>query len=344
MNQKNEVMATLLSDNPLLVGPDTMGKPVLGLDGFREVVNGQPRNFMYLDESGKKSGLIIDGQRAFDLGNPIDEHNWNTLKVDLALHPDLANDIRLIDPNQEAEDEMKAAKKLKNLLDILMDHETDSEWLAKVYRRVLGMASGLTSKVLFRALWDKAKTEMDSFAANGKWLFDGEYFETESLLDLACERGIILRDTGDFYKKQDGSPLADGRAKAVFVLSSDPAYRNYVTQAVSTPMLDVAPSPIWNVEDSDLLDLVNNVGAPVALPAYNADGSVDESAADETRQLELEALVETAVAGSLFEKNPQTGLLTSVDLNITAGSADELVGMLKAQPQLEAMLREFTTI
>ncbi|SOD80999.1 hypothetical protein [Spirosoma fluviale] len=340
--QSTEVIATLLSDNPLKIGYDTTGSPVLGLDGWKEVIAGEPVFFKYLNDAGVPESFMIEGQRTFDLSNPIHKRNWNTLKADIKMHPDLASQIKLIDPQEDAENEMKAARRLKKLLDILMDHEADGNWLAKVYRLVIGTASGLTTQVLFRALWEKAKTEPDKFGTT-KWVFEGEYFETEALIALACERGVIIKD-GEFYKRADGSVFAESLAKARYFIDNDAAYKNFIQNAVSVKVEDKAPELSWTVEASDeLLELVNQVGEKSELIPVNADGSVDQSGDADKRQVELETLIETLLNGGLLDEHAD-GHITGHDFNVDVASRAELIGLLKGQPELEKQFKEYASL
>lgn len=334
----NEVIVKVLSDNLLKVGHNTEGNPMFCLDSFTQMVDGVPNRFFYKNEQGDKSVLQVEGQRVFNLENPIDAHNWDTLKIDMALHPELRDDLLMVDPNKDADDQLEMVKRRTKLIDILLDHEKDTEWLAKVYRMVVGMASGITAKVMLRTLVDKAQTELDAFGRS-KWLFDSENFETEAMLDLAVERGVLTVDDG-FYKKPDGSALASDRAKAVYMLNNDGALRAYITQALNVPLsVDRTPDTTWAPQVSDdVAHLITKVGEKVESTPLRPNGSLDEQAVSKRDDQDLSDMVDKLIAGNIIM---EVGMgLFLEEANQSFNNKDEVLGFLKTNPAVVETLKE----
>ena len=336
------VKARLKSENDLKIGPDReTPNAMISLDGFTNTVNGEVLRFIYVDEQMKKKHLTIEGVRDFDLSKKDQKHNWEMLQIDLMLHPELKEQIELIDPNKIANDKIALAERKQALYAVVLGNKQNPEWLAKVYRRLVGPASGLTEKVLLNTILERLETDPSLFIdKQGKFFFESEYFETEALLDLACERGVIIKD-GEYYKKQDGSVLANDRAKAVYELQIKPEYRFYVQQAVSAPVTDKAPEIGFMIENLADVDLLKSVGQKVDTVALNGDGSVDERSEDVKAQAELETIVEQLSEGGFVMLEGDTMLVESIPTAFS--SKAELIGFLKGNPEKVLELKQLLT-
>jgi len=325
------VTARLLSDNPLKVGANTYGQPMTALDGFMALIRGVMQKFFYKDEAGRKGYLVIEKSRTFDLTNETDRHNWKTLQVHLAAFPEMAKEIQLVDPLSDSKTKLAKTKRRIALGQLLVEREHDGEFLASLYRRLIGPAQGLTTGTMAQALLEKTETDIDLFGTTN-WIFESATWQIETLLDRAIERGLLLVD-GEFYQKPDRTIFAEGRPKAIYMLGTDVGFRHSIESQLITPINYEQADPGFSVDMSDdLADLASSVAVPIVPLKTNEYGALDEGGESNRLQTELELLVDQLVTSNLAREDADTGRMMLDDVAMDFANRSELIGHLKANP------------
>lgn len=228
--------------------------------------------FFFRDVRGSnEADLVIDDEKTFNLDNEVDRHNWDTLKVFCALNKDFAKDIQLIDQEEENNKSIQFADKVFKVESFLRENKSDYNLLSKLYRRIVGLAAGLTENTIFRTLLEKAKENPSLFLKTNKIIIENEGFEMLALLDVSIERGFMHRDLDKTIKKSDGTIYAPDIDKAAFQLKSDDALRVYLQRAIDgfAELSSAKDEPM--IEDSDYVLLAEKVGMKHNKPANTAD-------------------------------------------------------------------------
>jgi len=225
--------------------------------GFR----GKDNTIFSFTENGIDTvDLLIENTRIFNLDEPVDLKNWNTLKVYKMLYPELGKSVRLTDPQEETNKSRDFSNKVFKVETFLRENENDSTLLRKFYRRLIGLIDGGTDTAVFMALLDLCKTSPDKFLNRGNILVQNEEFEMLALMDIAIERGLMIRDHDKTIKTKAGKIYAADIEKAAFQLHSDGDTRVFLQRAIEnrTETVNTAYEPI--IEDSEYVKLAAQVG------------------------------------------------------------------------------------
>lgn len=302
--EKRKVTATLKSNFALRQGGKAEGKTLV-LSSFQVTTNNQTKNFQFLNEAGEPEDLVIETVREFDLSLKAQEHNWKMLQLWNALYgKDVSPQMILHDPYEQSENDAKRAKTTFGIHKVLMEKQSDSDWLAKVYRRVVGVtASGVTAKIAFTRLYQEASLNPDKFMYNGTLVYESSEFENMALIDLALEKGALLKDKSGMIKQSDGKPLAKDYAEAVFFLDRNPEVKQYVLRTINRE-----PEPFKaatkKVElSAEAMALFNEAGSGVGGPALNEDGSLAQKTEEQQRE-DIKTLVDKLIEKALVMQKP----------------------------------------
>jgi len=287
-------------------GPKPEGK-ILTLGGFEHTVDGESRTFQFLNSSMEPDLLVIDTVREFNLSNKADAHNWTTLQIWNAIYgPEMSPKLILNDPYEASEKESKKAEQVFGIHQQLMAKKNDRDWLAKVYRRVLGVAAaGLTDAMAFSRLFETASATPEKFFVNGQLVFESAEFENMALIDLAIEKGALLKDAKGFIKQADGKIFANDYAEAVHLLNRDQELKAFVLRTINRE-----PEPFKSFEtvkmSEDIAALIDQVGTKTDTLKFNEDGSVASKTEEET-EAEIKTLVDTLIDKNLILKRSGEG-------------------------------------
>lgn len=214
--------------------------------------------------------LIIKGTSTFDLDNPIDKHNWNTLKIFCMLNKEYGRDVLFIDKEDETSKMIEFADRVYEVETYLRDHKHDYVLMQKIYRRVKGLVEGMTEATVFRSLIDLAKAEPDLFIKNGQMIVDHQDFEMKALVDISIERGNLLSDHDGTIKNSDGTIYAKDHEKAAYQLKLDDKTRIYLQRALDQKKEVTSVKYNFEEEDSELAVLLGQVG-------MTGEGLLDEN-------------------------------------------------------------------
>lgn len=228
--------------------------------------------------------MHIIGQMAFDLSKAVDRENWMTLQALLHTQPTIKALILLDDPEAEADKDIQKTKLMLVVSRVIEEHENDPEFLAQLYRRLIGVANGITNKQVYRGLMELATKEPEKFvSASGKMIFEDESFKMLSLIDVAIEKGFFVKDSEGFIKLKTGEPYATDIHKAAFRLKDDSKTLDALNYDISDAHV-VKPSGYTpNIEDSDFMSLLNAVGEKV-----ETDSGLDNFGLDADLKLEAD--------------------------------------------------------
>lgn len=300
-----------------------------------ELPDGQRRKYTFKSEDGNElDDMAIIGQMVFDLNTKIGQDNWKTLQALVASKPDIKAMIILDDPEAEADKAIDNTKLMLKVMTIIAEHENDHEFLAKIYRRLVGFANGITPKQVFRGLSEIATREPERFLlSNGKMIYEGGTFETLSLIDRGIEKGFFHRDMQGFVKLRTGEPYAQDIDKAAFRLMDD----SNTMEALRYELEDtkqVSPSgytPHVEMND-DFYNLMNSVGEPVdPTESVQLVGNDDSMRFEQDLAEKLPKLVELAF---IEEKQIQGGHKRyTIEGLATKFKMEELSGYFKQNPE-----------
>lgn len=301
-----------------------------------------PKVYSFLNELGKPKMLVIKNQMTFDKSNPTQLRNWKLLKFlqELKDHENLKEDLELIDQEEDDEREIENTKRRMALVNLILEKTDDTEWLSKVYRQVIGIASGIPAKTLQRALVKRAEEDFMQFVSKSKkdkdskdkWFFEDEYFENRALLYLSVEKGLLIKD-GELFKTPDGQIWAGDEAKALYKLTTDVAYKAYLQDKASTTET-VRKAPVAHtikLENSELINLAAELGESTDTTPLNEDGSVDEVVLQARKEKEFADLVDALKSQDMLVSNGEAWQLFGVDEQFANES--ELIGYLKQNPE-----------
>lgn len=338
-------VAKINRSNTLSMGAD--GPParlVLPAERRISLPGGEVRKLAFLNQFGEKAALVIQQQRSFNLDDKYDKHNWDILGILVKLPGDdfISEQIQLIDPEKDAYAELDRNKKLVELLGLIDQHQSDEEWLRKLYRRVIGLASGIPARAMAVGLINKAmagkdalthKYGIDAFTdAQGSWIFESDYYETRALLDVALERQEIVVIEGNYRRKSDSTVLAHDEQKMLYVLQNDAALREYIKERVNGPVAERTRPTGLILEDSELVRLTQKLGEVETTVPINPDGTVDEKTIKARADAELSTMIDVLAGSGVIT---QTGESYKLDEAPDAfADKSELIGYFKSNEEV----------
>lgn len=293
---KNIGIAKITATNPL-VSDDTDQVRMEHVPAEVTYTNsrGELKVAFFKNADGKKLSereqFLIVNQKSFDLDNPIDKHNWDVLKGILGL-PEMASlkeSITLIEPAADAKRKLERERREQELIRMLFDKEKDTDFLARLYRHVVGMSDGITSGVMLSTLIDLAKTDLSKFMLKGKWVYETDDWEMRGLIDLCIERRILQRD-GEFIKNADGTIIADSYEKAIYKIKVDDKLRSNISSRLNDK--PSGPATDFAVENSEFLDALDGLSESVDQTPVNPDGTLDEAALKDREKKEIDDLID----------------------------------------------------
>ncbi len=318
-------------------------------------VGGQVNTYSFVNKNKQPAAHIIDGQRVYDVDNEADAHNYamlEFLKRMEDLDPDFDNPkilerLTLIDPDKAANEQLARDEKEMKLRNLLHDKQTDEEWLRKVYRRVIGLASGIPARAMHVALVNKAKAGVDAITGkygidyfstkSGKWVFEDEYFETQSLLDYAIESAVVVRDGENYKLKSDLTKvLAHDEATMLYNLQKDLPFAEHLRKLIAESSNETRSRPTnLQVEDSELIRQARGLASGTGSPANEVQLMGQKPASDPDKEfVDLIA----AVQGVAITVDAD-GKLVVDDVPGTFPDTAAIVTFLKGNAQVTASLK-----
>nr|WP_293840442.1 hypothetical protein [uncultured Arsenicibacter sp.] len=336
-----EAFIRVIDDNDLTNGEGAFRPTVFLPESVKRMHKGLPVEISVRDEFDQPFMMAITGVKKFDLDNPVELRQWKNITIMLKLPgmEELARQLEVVDPNKEDEDALQRERLEFELRGLILEHEKDQEWLLKVYRRVVGPASGIPVKTLARTLLDriklhdpKAKTYgINLFRKGGKWIFDDEDFENQAILDKAIERGIVVKDGKEFRTTgSDGKIFATSEERAIFEIINNKALREYLVARISSDQPTMDEIVIPEVVNEELASLLDEVAVPVVNPDKPKETELDKQEAIATliARLELAEMLTT-------EPN---GKITIADINQTFDDRNALIELLLKNEALTKQL------
>ncbi|RYC70666.1 hypothetical protein [Spirosoma sordidisoli] len=318
---------------------------MINLPAERKImVKGQGvKRFVFRNELGEPERLVIRGQRTFDLEDPVQKANYNLLSLLMALpdHATLKERIVLKNPEVDSLQAMEQEGLELELRLLITKHQDDEEWLRKLYRRVIGPASGIPVRTMAVALSQKAKQDIAPFRKGERWVFDDDYFETRAMLDLSIERGLILKVGEDYSLRKGGEVkvLAVSESKMLHVLQNDAPLREYLQERFQEPAEGKERPTAFQIESSELVRLAGSLGEDVDELPVTSTGQVDTATVAKREQARLTGLVDKLIAGGLILE--ADGKFTSPELTEEFSSKESIVDYLKANEQVRLTLEEY---
>lgn len=313
--------------------------------GFTDSVMGGSRIYSFTTNFKDEVDLEIDNIKTFDLTNRVDKHNWDTLKIYKKLNPADASVITLFDPQEEVNKARVLADKAFEVESFIRKNELDESKIAKMYRRLIGSASGLSAGVIFKKLLDLAKTQPDLFMTADGFFVDAPGYENLALLDLAIEKQFVILDVGNGQiKKDSGTIYAKDIESAAFQLNDDVEYRTYLQRAVAGN-LQVAKK-VTNatiIEDSEFVLLSNAVGKSISgnsVEEYSDSGPIRIG-----NDSEVDEVVEKAIKSGLIARTG-AGTATRYSLQGVDGSysKNDFKTFMHNNPSQFMLLKEMAKI
>lgn len=253
------------------------------------------RIFSFTSDGEDEVDLIIEGTKTFDLSDPVDRHNWDVLNVFCKINPYSAKSLSLYNPQEAVEAQIAKDREIFEVEKFLRDSEADEVLLGKLYRRVIGSGSGLSAKQIFNKLILTAKETPDKFMNGGKIVSDTQSFELMALLDIAIEKGIILKDTDGKIKKDRDTIYAKSQEDAAFQLKDDVDFRVYLQRGIDPKATGPQQPYEPKFEDSDFVKLASSLGKEVGTAVLDGKSSMDD---EDTIKLSIEDFKEAGLIQS----------------------------------------------
>jgi hypothetical protein len=305
---KNTATIQVLRSNPLSDSNDETIITEHIPSEFSLMVKGERKRYFMRDRDGKplseREVFIIAGQRTFNLDDEVcDGPNFKMIRalVNIEGYESLKSALRFIIPNEDAEAEIKKVQREVDLNNTLMAHATDADWLGKVYRRVVGLASGIAPRTLLAELLKKVKEDSRIFIGkDGKYIFQDDAFDTRALLDLAIEKRVILKD-GDYYRTSDDRVIAHDEAKAIYELQTNTNLRTWIELRVGQE--DIAPVRPEAVVPEFSEALLNGLGESMDDLPVDETGAIDEAAVEARKTIELTDMVDKLISMNVITES-----------------------------------------
>jgi len=259
-------------------GGSTGRKEIIG-SGFtaRLGANVEPKRCYFTSDGTDEVDLVIDNVLQFNLDNKVEAHNWKTLQLFCKMNPDTTKHLLMVNPQEVVDKELQFAEQSFEVQKFLRDHSTDDTLLAQIYRRLIGLAGGLPSKTIFTKLDSLARTEPAKFMRNGKLIVETPDFELMALLDVAVEKGVVLKDTDGKIRKDRDTIYAKSQEDAAFQLRTDVDFKVYLQRGID-PKYAVAAVESYEpkFEDSDFVKLMDEVGKGIDAKPLDEQGEKDD--------------------------------------------------------------------
>lgn len=313
--------------------------------GFSNIEQGGNDTFYFTRNLKDEVDLVIENTLTLDIDNPVDNHNYISLKMFKVLNPEMAKHIHLSDPMEEIAKANALSDKGFEVEKFLRENLNDDTLLAKIYRRLFGSASGITSQAMFKKLTDTARSEPQKFMYGDGLFTDMQSFELLALLDLAIEKGIIFKDVDGKIKKDKYTYYAKDINDAAFLLESDADFRIYLQRAVEGKVV-VAKTDNYSpvLESSDYVELSKQINSKKAIGKHDEDLSGRISIESES-DLEVEKTVASAIEQKLLLKSGEK-MNTKYQLPNIDGmfSRKELIAHMRKNPAQYLLLKQMVLI
>lgn len=295
MNEHIVTIKLINSDNLREMNVHTT--KVLHVPGEFFMVNekGQQVAFRFKDESGAQAtDIMIKGHLDLNMNNAIDKHNLKVFKSYLEVYPAQRDIITIHDPEAEADDDIARNELILDLCNILRDHDNDTEWLAKLYRRVIGPSSGIGHKVVYKNLIQNAREFPEKFISpSQRFFFEEAEFEMIAWVDKAIEIGFFVRaQKGDSLSRRNGQVYAESFNNAVFKLTTDLETMEMLRYEVQgRPGQPETYIPV--IENTELNKLAGEVGE--ILEENDLDFNIDDDQKAEADRVFIDGKINTLV-------------------------------------------------
>lgn len=275
----------------------------------------------YVDELGRTAPLVIDKDFVFDLTKDVDRRNYNTLRLNLQVDPELRQVIKIYDPQANALTKISTDRLINQVKGKLFEMENDEQGLAKLYRRLIGSAKGTPRAVVL----DKLLRHAESRATDIMDAMNDQYADIRAVVDICIENEAIsigangmVRDKGNSIIASDIDELIHKMRtdsdvyRMIEIMATSKSYnkptRQELAEAADTPeMRQLADSLI----DSGDLELIDEEDA---FDKSAIDMAVGDVTAEFVKKL-IPRAIELDIIQRLAEKGPKSGTVRIPSLN-----------------------------
>lgn len=285
---------------------------------FKHAVNGAQKAFRFKNADGSSVETFpIPNAKSFNLDNEVDKHNWNTLKMFLTAYPQFGNDVTLYDPVTEANSILAMQDLSLEIETDIVKNKANTEWLTKLYRRVIKHATGVTDNQILKELREKARENPLAFQIDGGLVYKDDSFEQLALIDIGLEKGFFVKDVDGQLLRRGGSVYAENIQKALFRFINDPDTQELLKIEVSAKGgVQVQEKYVPKIENYELVNLANMVGEDVASEQINDDFSINEEEKILRFEKELDENIPKLIEQGFIEKNGPSWLrIQNLDKN-----------------------------
>lgn len=264
---------------------------------------GKMRVFRFKDSSGQPATeMMITGDQHFDLNNPIDNHNWGVLQALNIAHPGKIK-IKLENPEEIADQVSEQFELALEIQTKLASMKTNTQWLIQVYRRIIGLSKGITGKIMYQQLMQKAHENPGSFLnRDGEFIYNDVMFELMTQLDNAIEIGFFTKDINGLVRRRSGEIYADAYDKALYRFESDLDTQNQLRFETSGESAPDSKRYVPVVENEALKNLLSEFSEEVPDAPVNEDFSTDTESEEDKFYASIDKNFEELVQREFIEK------------------------------------------
>jgi hypothetical protein len=344
------VTVIYLYDNPLLVG-ENLPTGRLSLPAERPIQVGDKRIwFRFVDNELHAEWFTIEGSMKLDLTNEADRNNLGVLEKLIETHsPEVCDQegrplVKIVRPGEDSRRKLVEMTKRTALIQIILAHADDRDWLEKVYRRVIGLTNGIASEILTERLVSRADMELTKFIIAGdKWVFEDEFFAVRALLDHSLEAGLLMREGKDILVP-GGQIYADSEEKAIYKLNDDYSFRSYLQEQINLRVSQAKSSVLTlTPEQSELVNLPVVATGTLVETDMNPDGSVRKEGREQRMADHIEQVVSSMIDSGLLAKEPG-GKLRDVNIDKLYDNRSEVAFFLKENKEVLAEMERMLEI
>lgn len=294
----------------------------------------RPRQFFFKDEHGDPiDTFIIHNLKKFNLDDAIDKHNWEVLKIFIAKTRGYSARIILNNPGEAAEQQINRDMKIFEIHKELQKIQSSKDEVVKLFRRVVGVTSGISNVAMYNKLWQTAKETPEKFQIDGKSIFENEDYHLYSLIDLAIEKGALLKVVDPETKQiiglrqRSGGIIAKSIDLAVYELKTNPELKKDVEFMANETPKPVDKAYVLEIDDKGLAQAMDQFGVDIQKTPVNPDSSINELQVDLLFEEQLEGNIEALIKGGfIVEKGKKFMFPTMPKMLFTR---DELSGHFK---------------
>jgi hypothetical protein len=275
----------------------------------------------YVDELGRTAPLVIDKDFVFDLTKETDRRNYNTLRLNLQVDPELRQVIKIYDPQANALSKISSDRLINQVKSKLFEMENDEQGLAKLYRRLIGSAKGTPRAVVL----DKLLRHAESYALDIMDAMNDQYADIRAIVDICIENEAISIGVNGMVRDKSNSIIASDIDELIHkmrtdtdvyrmieIMATSKSYnkptRQELAEAADTPEMRQLAESLIDSGDLELMD------EEVAFDKPAIDMSVGDVTPDFIKRL-IPRAIDLGIVQRLAEKGPKSGTVKIPSLN-----------------------------